>query len=85
MVTFVKVLVINAPYWILGTDYENYSVGYSCGKISGSYEENLWVQTRISNPSPDVINAALNVVKSNNLNTDLLITIDQKNCSNVPA
>jgi len=36
-----------APYWILDTDYENYSVVYSCSSIKGLFKvESGWIMSR---------------------------------------
>ncbi|XP_072391124.1 apolipoprotein D-like [Diabrotica undecimpunctata] len=72
---------VTAPYWVLSTDYENYSVVLSCDKAFGITAETVWILTRAQNPSQDIIESALNVVKKNNLSDSLLIQTDQENCN----
>ena len=44
-------------YWILDTDYENYTAIYSCGsRVPGQIELFKWVLTRSTKPSPEVVN-----------------------------
>ena len=42
-------------YWILDTDYENYTVIYSCRKKGDSALIFSWVNTRSRNPSPEIV------------------------------
>ena len=42
-------------YWILDTDYENYTVIYSCRKKGDSTLIFSWVNTRSRNPSPEIV------------------------------
>ena len=43
-------------YWILDTDYENYTAIYSCGsRVPGQIELFKWVLTRSTKPSPEVV------------------------------
>jgi len=69
-------------YWVLETDYTNYSIVYSCTEFSGFfYGEFLWVLTREANPSTEVwdrINAA--VEKSTYPFQSLRKTIHNEDC-----
>ena len=47
-------------YWILDTDYENYTAIYSCGnRVPGQMAK--WVLTRSTKPSPEVVNTKYTV------------------------
>ncbi|XP_050510924.1 apolipoprotein D [Diabrotica virgifera virgifera] len=72
---------VTAPYWVLSTDYENYAVVLSCDTVLGITGETVWILTRAQNPSQDIIDAALDVVKKNNLSESLLIKTDQETCN----
>lgn len=44
-------------YWILDTDYENYTAVYSCDRRIGDQLEFFkWILTRSTKPSPEVVN-----------------------------
>ena len=42
-------------YWVLETDYESYSVVYSCTQILELRNEFAWVLTRDINPAPEIV------------------------------
>jgi apolipoprotein D and lipocalin family protein len=43
-------------YWVLDTDYENYSAVYSCGTLFGLVKlEYAFVLTRDANPSEEIV------------------------------
>ena len=42
---------VDGDYWILDTDYETYSVVYSCSQVAFLKLELGWVLTRQANPS----------------------------------
>ena len=51
-------------YKVLGTDYDNYTVIYTCNGFLGMYNiEYVWILTRDTNPSDDVLNTAMDVVR----------------------
>jgi apolipoprotein D and lipocalin family protein len=46
-------------YWVYDTDYENYSIVYSCSEyLSIFYAEFVWVLTRQATPSKEVLEKA---------------------------
>ena len=52
-------------YKVLGTDYDNYTVIYGCTGLANLYNiEYVWILTRDQNPSDDVIDQALDVVRT---------------------
>lgn len=58
-------------YWVLGSDYQNYSLVYSCEQINGTtYEEYAWVLARTKNPSAEVWSKIYGLIAANNINTD---------------
>ncbi|XP_043270383.1 apolipoprotein D-like [Venturia canescens] len=69
-----------ANYWILGTDFDNYSVVFVCKQLKNSTRVRSWILTRDRKPSQEVINAAKSVAKSHMLDTDLYLTTDQTGC-----
>lgn len=52
-------------YQILGTDYDNYSVVYTCGsRFEGlMHREVVWILTRKPNPDRDVIDKAYSIIE----------------------
>ncbi|CAH1116669.1 unnamed protein product [Phaedon cochleariae] len=72
---------VDAPYWILATDYERYAVVWSCTKVPliGS-TRNAWILTRERNPAKHIIDEALSVFEKQDLSTNILKTTDQENC-----
>ncbi|XP_050510912.1 apolipoprotein D-like [Diabrotica virgifera virgifera] len=68
---------LTAPFWILGIDYNQFFVPYSCLVVDGEVIENLYIYTKSLNPSNHVINAALKVINHNNLDTTKLLDTDQ--------
>ncbi|CAG9789457.1 unnamed protein product [Diatraea saccharalis] len=51
-------LTITTPYWVLATDYSNYSLVYSCEKITeDSYRVSSWKLSREKELSNDAISA----------------------------
>ena len=63
-ITFLP-FVPGGDYKILGTDYESYTVLYTC--LTYPIKSNLefvWILTRDPNPSDDVMNTALDVIRT---------------------
>ncbi|XP_055916265.1 apolipoprotein D-like [Eupeodes corollae] len=68
-------------YWVLDTDYVNYSVVFSCSQSSStSHTEVLWILTRAKNPSVQTIIDAVKVISKNKLSVDNLKVTKQENC-----
>nr|CAH0103066.1 unnamed protein product [Daphnia galeata] len=71
----------DVPYWILDTDYENYSVVWSCSENSGLNAQIVWVLTREMNPDPSVVRTAMDVLSRNGLGrTSMVQTNHRSNC-----
>ncbi|KAL1464542.1 hypothetical protein WDU94_004175 [Cyamophila willieti] len=71
---------MNAPYWILGTDYDNFAVVWSCIDLRFFSTRNAWILTREKFPSLEVMEKAYTVLDQNRINRNLLIRTDQNNC-----
>ncbi|KAK4029638.1 hypothetical protein OUZ56_022609 [Daphnia magna] len=70
----------NENYWILGTDYDSYAVGWSCLPFGLFHFEMAWILTRDQNPSDETIDAALAVLEKNGIDQKKLKLINQENC-----
>ncbi|KAK9873416.1 hypothetical protein WA026_022478 [Henosepilachna vigintioctopunctata] len=68
-----------APYWVLETDYKNYSVVFSCTQVSLINAKFAWILTRERKPSEEVLAKAHAVFDKYHLSKDLLKT-NQENC-----
>nr|XP_014092470.2 apolipoprotein D [Bactrocera oleae] len=69
-----------ADYWVLGTDYENYAVVYSCKNLIVAHMETAWILTRERDPSEDIITEAENILTSQSVSLKPLIVTDQTGC-----
>merc|ERR1711936_822624 len=58
-------------YWILDTDYTNYSVVYSCADFLLVKLEFAWILSREKNLDPDILEYATNVYVKNGIDTTL--------------
>ncbi|XP_045481706.1 apolipoprotein D-like [Harmonia axyridis] len=70
-----------APYWILDTDYENYSVVWSCLDFGIVNTRNTWILTRARTPNPEIMNKAYSILDKMGIDRNLLLKTDQENCS----
>merc|ERR1719348_2490702 len=59
-------------YWILDTDYTNYSVVYSCADFLLVKLEFAWILSRERNLDADILEYATNVYVKNGIDTTLL-------------
>lgn len=69
-----------APYWILDTDYESYSVVWSCTNLGVFNVRNVWILTREPNPPVDVFQKAYQVLHKNNISRGFFTRTHQNNC-----
>ncbi|KAL9929202.1 apolipoprotein D-like [Glossina fuscipes fuscipes] len=68
-------------YWVLGTDYENYAVVYSCTDFLGIVNTKvIWILTRQRFPGDDVVNEARDLISSNGFSLTNLVRTDQSQC-----
>ncbi|XP_077294181.1 apolipoprotein D-like [Arctopsyche grandis] len=74
--------ILRIPYQVLGTDYSNYAVVYSCLNLFGNYMESLWIMTKnyplLSFNSASASGRA--VMKKYGLNSTMLIPAIQLFC-----
>ncbi|KAG5872376.1 hypothetical protein JTB14_018028 [Gonioctena quinquepunctata] len=81
LVVFPSVPVkVDAPYWVLATDYEQYAVVWSCSKIGPLVTEVAWILTRERNPPKDLIEKAYGVLDSQGISKKFLQKTNQVNC-----
>nr|XP_012144193.1 PREDICTED: apolipoprotein D-like isoform X1 [Megachile rotundata] len=81
VVTFPSIpLPLDAPYWVLDTDYETYSVVWSCTNFGVFSVRNAWILTREPKPPVPVLEKAYQVLDKNNISRAYFIRTDQKNC-----
>ncbi|XP_057366281.1 apolipoprotein D-like [Daphnia carinata] len=70
----------DAPYWVLGTDYDKYAVVWSCTSRGFFNSQIAWILTRDQFPSTTTINTALAVMASNGIDQSKLQITNQKKC-----
>ncbi|XP_044746730.1 apolipoprotein D-like [Coccinella septempunctata] len=71
----------DAPYWVLETDYDNYSVVWSCVDIPPIVSaEFAWILTRERSPAQEIVDKAHAVFDRLNLSRKPLTKTDQTNC-----
>ena len=55
---------VKGPYWVLDTDYENYTFVYGCKEIFGLYyNEFFWILTREKNPKEETLQSYLKTIQ----------------------
>ncbi|XP_017770322.1 PREDICTED: uncharacterized protein LOC108558043 [Nicrophorus vespilloides] len=70
----------SVPYWVLDTDYENYSVVWSCTNFGIFSVKNAWILTRSRKPSLESMKKAYHILDSNGISRAYFIRTDQVNC-----
>ncbi|KAF3425102.1 hypothetical protein E2986_12816 [Frieseomelitta varia] len=73
-------LPIDAPYWILDTDYTTYAVVWSCSNFGVFSTRNVWILAREPKPPVSVLEKAYQILDKNNISRAYFIRTDQKNC-----
>nr|XP_022915566.1 apolipoprotein D-like [Onthophagus taurus] len=73
-------LNLQSPYWILDTDYDTYSVIWSCNKLGIFSLRNAWILTRSKKPALSSMEKAYSVLDRNSISRAYFIRTDQKNC-----
>ncbi|XP_046992006.1 apolipoprotein D-like [Schistocerca americana] len=82
VVIFPQTGSFEAPYWILDTDYGNYSVVWSCIDIGGAANMQFsWLLTREKFPTDELIQNMFSVMTTNGLDTERLRKTNQT-CEN---
>ncbi|XP_051990865.1 apolipoprotein D-like [Xyrauchen texanus] len=75
-----------APYWVLATDYDNYTLVYACSEAFGLYVEYTWIMSRTRALPKETVSELIDILKSNGINIDTLSETDQRLelCSGMP-
>ncbi|CAH2050035.1 unnamed protein product, partial [Iphiclides podalirius] len=73
---------IAAPYWVVDTDYDSYSVVWGCFEFGKLFHtRNAWILTRERNPPSYVIEKAYEAIRENNIDASYFSKTDQSNCT----
>ncbi|KGL81448.1 Apolipoprotein D [Tinamus guttatus] len=71
----------SAPYWVISTDYENYSLVYSCTNIIWLFHINYaWIMSRAPEMHPETVTNLKSLLQSYKIDTDKMMPTDQLNC-----
>ncbi|NWX86805.1 APOD protein, partial [Nothoprocta ornata] len=71
----------SAPYWVISTDYENYSLVYSCTNIIWLFHVNYaWILSRAPEMHPETVTNLKSLLQSYKIDTDKMMPTDQLNC-----
>uniref|UniRef100_A0A2A4JTA8 Lipocalin/cytosolic fatty-acid binding domain-containing protein n=1 Tax=Heliothis virescens TaxID=7102 RepID=A0A2A4JTA8_HELVI len=71
---------VEAPYWVIDTDYDSYAVVYSCYEFGIFHTVNAWILTRERNPPVSVMEKAYAVLDKNQISRAFLIRTNQRDC-----
>ncbi|KAJ8736580.1 hypothetical protein PYW08_007236 [Mythimna loreyi] len=71
---------VEAPYWVIKTDYETYSVVWSCYEFGLFHTVNAWILTRERNPPVAVLEKAYSILDKNKISRAFLIRTNQRDC-----
>uniref|UniRef100_A0A672HAJ0 Apolipoprotein D n=1 Tax=Salarias fasciatus TaxID=181472 RepID=A0A672HAJ0_SALFA len=73
--------VPDAPYWVLSTDYQSYSLVYSCADYLGVFHVDFaWILARARVLSEDVLGRLHDQLTAVGLNTNRLLVSNQTGC-----
>ncbi|XP_008552243.1 apolipoprotein D [Microplitis demolitor] len=70
-------------YWVLNTDYENYSITFACTDHGLFSTIKLYIFTREKVPALDVQKIGEETYKNYGLPIEPMVTIDQNNCPDI--
>uniref|UniRef100_A0A8C1D427 Apolipoprotein D n=1 Tax=Cyprinus carpio TaxID=7962 RepID=A0A8C1D427_CYPCA len=76
-----------APYWVLATDYDTYTLVYSCSDFAGLFRaEFSWIMSRTRTLPKETVSELLDILKSHGISTDSFTETDQRPelCSVMP-
>ncbi|TMW41770.1 hypothetical protein DOY81_013150, partial [Sarcophaga bullata] len=72
----------SSNYWVLDTDYDNYSVVYSCTPLSKNTRATIvWILTRNPFPGDQIVEQAVKVLKDNDISLLPLQMTNQISCN----
>ncbi|KAF0046760.1 hypothetical protein F2P81_000393 [Scophthalmus maximus] len=66
-----------APYWVLSTDYDNYSLVYSCTDLGVLHVEFAWILSRKPTLPEETLEELHSTLSSIGVRVDKLLTTDQ--------
>ncbi|KAM3604240.1 uncharacterized protein V6R79_008346 [Siganus canaliculatus] len=66
-----------APYWVLSTDYDNYSLVYSCTDLGVLHVEFAWIMSRQPTLPEDTLQELRSTLSSIGVKVDKLLTANQ--------
>ncbi|XP_007895524.1 apolipoprotein D-like [Callorhinchus milii] len=72
------------PYWVLSTDYKNYSLVYSCFVNLGIFStqsDHYWIFSRQMHLPENTTNQLHEILASYNIATKNIATVDHEDCS----
>uniref|UniRef100_A0A336KKD8 Apolipoprotein D n=1 Tax=Culicoides sonorensis TaxID=179676 RepID=A0A336KKD8_CULSO len=72
-----------APYWVLETDYLNYSVVWACENVEEGSLRFVYILTRERQPSEEIYQTALSALERNEIPTSFLRKTNQVNCPDI--
>ncbi|XP_033226092.1 apolipoprotein D-like [Belonocnema kinseyi] len=72
---------IESSFWILDTDYSNYSVAWSCQDFGLFNTKIAWIFTRERHPENEVLLKAYEVFNKYDLDKSFLVRTNQKDCN----
>ncbi|XP_067110099.1 apolipoprotein D-like [Osmerus mordax] len=73
------------PYWVLSTDYDNYTLVYGCTDYFNLYHvEFSWILSRERTLSANTMEELRSILRSHNVSVDKLQVTDQSDCSSMP-
>ncbi|KAJ8279267.1 hypothetical protein COCON_G00063330 [Conger conger] len=72
----------SAPYWVLSTDYESYTLIYACTNYLGFfYVDFAWIMSRSRTLQEETITELHNLLTSNGIDIKRMTVTDQTGCT----
>lgn len=71
---------VETSYTVLDTDYDNYSVVWSCSGLGLFNTQNAWVMTRDQNPTATTLQKAYAVLDKYKISRTFFVKTDQTDC-----
>ena len=71
---------VSSDYWVLETDYNTYSLVYSCRSVLGNKSEFAWILSRRNTLSQDIVNNLRNKLTAYGIDVNQFLITDQSNC-----
>lgn len=83
LVTFFNTNSPPAPYWVLDTDYDSYSLVYSCTDLEDQHKDHAWIMSREPTLSLLTLERLQDTLASVGVRVDKLITTvqDEEYCA----